>query len=161
MDLEPSGAMIRSLVFTLCLLGVTLNTPVHAQLRVLLGFDETGHHVHQIVRVVARKTYKSQPDADRNTSTSMSAAISAMQPGEATLVWQDAQLEVLEITQVPDPRIVHSAASAPGVDASWVGSASGAWLVDGPDNAEHVVILLPENPDLQLVSERWPLWLLP
>lgn len=164
MDMEYPGAMKRFFSFTLTFLSVAMVTPAYSELRILFSFDETGHQVHQLTRVEARDSFRSLPDESRSAPVLPSFSIDSieLQPGEATLVWQDGQLAVIDVTRVPDPRILHSPGHIAGLDAaSRVGARAGAWLVDAPDNAKHVVILLPANPNLYLASEQWPLWLEP
>lgn len=138
----------------------SIGIQAHAAQRVLIRFDESGFHVHRVIRIEQSGAMTSRIDSKTdNAVTSLSAALQTLTSGRATLIWQDQNLEWIEATVVPDPRITHSPSHALGGHASRTDLLAGAWIADGPDNARRVVVLLPAAAELGLAFEQWPLWL--
>ncbi|MBX2879198.1 MAG: hypothetical protein KTR32_04655 [Granulosicoccus sp.] len=136
-----------------------LVTPAQSALRVLFSFDETGYRINKIIPLVQTTTLSAGTDQPVVPIRSLTVARQSVKPGQATLIWQSSDGQYLATSFVPDPRIAHSPLPAQGSNITRVGLTSGAWLADGPDQAERVVILLPEQPLLNLAREQWPLWL--
>ena len=128
-----------------------------AQLRLLLRFDESGHHVEKLFRTPHSK---SMTGAQRQLAApgefpDIDVLSNEVEPGSASLVWLNEQGYVISVTTAPDPRVSHSPAHIAGVDESRVFSQSGAWLVNGPAEAADLLILLPENLAPPLAQEQW------
>lgn len=144
----------------ICMMAALLFSQAYAEQRVLFSFDESGHYVHRIFSVNARRSLKQLEAAERREQTDpLATALAQMKPGRATLIWQSQNLDWLATTHVPDPRITHSPEHASNSNATRAGLLTGGWIADGPDEAERVLVLLPAHPILNLGLERWPLWL--
>lgn len=160
MDMGHTSAMRLAVILGLFLNVTLICSQSFATQRVLIKFDESGFRVHQVISVEDRRAMMSRvkPEATRDIA-SLSAAMRSLKSGQATLVWQDQNLEWIETTVVPDPRITHSPSHVVGGFASRADLLSGAWIADGPDRAWRVVVLLPAVAEIGLAFEQWPLWL--
>jgi len=176
------------LLLLLIILG--LSPVLSADVRVLIRFDASGHHVHKLVHLPTVK----QPETTRddlvpsspqatdtrrgtpiNRSRSLVAAtapipsLTGQGPTQfltrnrefVTIHWFDVSGSLIAETFVTDPRIAHSPAHVQVVAASKTGFRTGAWLAIGPDSADNFSIYLPENPTLDLPAEVWQLSLKP
>jgi hypothetical protein len=149
-----------AVIIVVGLLVASFGTQACAAQRVLIRFDESGFHVHRVIRIEHSGAMTSNSNTESDSAVaSLSAALQKLTSGRATLIWQDQNLEWIEATVVPDPRITHSPSHADGDYASRTDLSSGAWIADGPDDARRVVVLLPAAEELGLAFEQWPLWL--
>ncbi len=129
-----------------------------SELRVLLAFDNAGHHVRQIVSNNQGTSIFDEPQAslaDDGILPDIEALGAELERGLARLVWLDEQGFVSAVTQEPDPRISHAPTHITGDDGSRVSERKGAWLVTGPDNAQSLVILMPGDERVGLAFEQW------
>ncbi len=143
-----------------------------ADLRVLFRFDESGHHVHSVTKAPVRLSLrqgiksddfnrKSAATAGRARDVTMSAELRILEArrqmpaNRAILLWFDETGEWLSNSIVSDPRVAHSPAHISGLSESYVSLNSGAWLVNGPDEADSVTLILPDFAALGLGSEQW------
>ena len=146
--------------FIALLLLASFCSPAKAEQRVLFSFDESGHQVHKVFDIGTRRSlHDSESLKGSATSRSVESAMLLMVPGQATLIWQDQDMQWLATTSVPDPRVAHSPGHTSGFDATRVGLQEGAWMANGPEQAARVIVVLPHNASLNLGSEQWPLWL--
>ncbi len=123
--------------------------------RVLLSFDNSGHHVRQIIHSEAQ-VLQAEPTPLLETELNyLQAAVADLVPGQAMLLWQDDEGGWYPRSQVPDPRVSHAPAHIFGAENSQVGDVSGAWLVSGSGRASRLIILLPRNTALGLAFEQW------
>lgn len=131
------------------------------ELRVLLAFDNAGHHLRQIVRNNHGTSIFDVPQASLADGIlpDIEALGAELERGLARLVWLDEQGFVSAVTQEPDPRISHAPTHITGDDGSRVGERKGAWLVTGPDNAQSLVILMPDDDRMGLAFEQWEVFL--
>lgn len=146
-----------TLVYGLCLLCITSVTAAGEQ-RVLLSFDNAGHHVRHVVKLKRTTTTNpltKNPLVLNLERPDINALMRQLQPGVALLVWTDNEGYAHLHTREPDPRISHAPAHINRAGASRLGQAAGAWLITGPDVATMVTILLPSDPSLGLASEQW------
>ncbi|MFK7891023.1 MAG: hypothetical protein AB8B63_09445 [Granulosicoccus sp.] len=137
-------------------------TAAEAAQRVLIDFSESGFAVVKVVSVPGIDYNRSVDDdgtGQKPGFTNVADAIESLKPGQAMLIWQNEKLEWLHVSTFDDPRIVQSPMHATSVIDSRAGLARGAWIADGPDDAERVVLLIAENQLLGLQFEQWPLWL--
>lgn len=169
--------MIKSLLLVAALL---FANSAFADLRLLIRFDESGHHLHRLFTVAPReilskastmqdtsaRSNKSQPITEATPiarGRSVATASADPTPGRSVqgidgfvrLVWEDSSGLQLAQTLLPDPRVVHSPTHITGVQASRAALTSGAWLATGPAEANSVTILLPESLPLGLSAETW------
>ena len=126
-------------------------------LRVLLRFDDAGHHVEKIVRTKQDNTFTatSRQSNSARVFPDFDALREAVRPGVASLIWLDDQGYVISVTTAPDPRVSHSPAHIAGVNESRLASESGAWLVSGPEETVKLLIMLPINVSPALAAEQW------
>ena len=171
-------------LFSICAL---VSVPAQADVRVLFRFDESGHHVHRIVHVVAQKSFKANDEesltaigtrrrlnkppapltaiasgrsADhRQDSKTSSFLANPGRAGFADIIWFDENGSELSQTKVPDPRVTHSPLHIEGANASRMALETGAWLATGPDSAHSLIITLRADVDLGLGPELWQVWL--
>ena len=126
--------------------------------RVLMSFDNSGHHVRHIANLESTRTLRSGIKNSRVTTLErpdIEAMISELQPGVALIVWTDDEGYLQLKTEEPDPRVSHAPAHINGAGASRLGQRAGAWLVIGPDSATSITILLPSDASLGLGFEQW------
>lgn len=141
----------------LCVLCVS-SIVIAGEQRVLMSFDNSGHHVRHIVMSQSRRSMQSTVKdnaASHIEHSDIEALISRLRPGFALLVWKNNAGHSNVQTKVPDPRVSHAPAHINGSGKSRLGKREGAWLVVGPDSATSVNILLPANPSLGLGFEQW------
>jgi len=155
--------------------------PAHADVRVLLRFDATGHHVHRVISISAPEIFRpdreGSSDGSRRNIATARAPLSAIAGGRssdhgensqrfettekrdregfAQLAWFDDRGLLISQTVVPDPRITHSPSHIVGAEASRVGLENGAWLATGPDAARSLSIRLGSDFSLGLGPEQW------
>ncbi len=168
-------------LFCICAL---VSVPAQADVRVLFRFDESGHHVHRVIHVVAQQAFKTNDEAPltgigtrrrinepvappmsaiasgrsadhQQNSQSMQLLANPDRAGFAEIVWFDETGLKLSQTSVPDPRVTHSPLHIEGVNASRMALESGAWLATGPDTARNLTITLRADVDLGLGPELW------
>ena len=169
MDMEPEHTVRRRLQ-QLVLVGLLsmIYADAWADLRVLFRFDGSGHYVHSLtkapqrvllrkpahdgVKIMSRQAGVFEP---LSMSDRVTAASAELRPAMATLLWSDTNGGWLSNSEVPDPRVAHSPAHIDGVNESFVGLDSGAWLASGPDEATAVTILFPAHVGLALGTEQW------
>lgn len=132
------------------------------QIRVLLGFDNSGHHVHQVIEVDSTFAAQySQEALEPIANGNLSPLIRSLEPGVAFIAWFDEQMQLVAVTRESDPRVSSSPAHIQGQSESRRADYSGAWLVDGPATANNMTILLPDNPQLHLSFEQWSVSITP
>ncbi len=151
-----------AIVVTLIASAFAEGQPPQSEQRVLLSFDEAGHHVRQIVRTDgALMTLRSDEATSRSIPSEkpgLQSLIAQLEPGTARLIWRDESGQMVSNTEEPDPRI--SRAPAHIVGEGRVGSkADGAWLVTGPGSGKMLTILLPADPSVALSFEQWDVYL--
>lgn len=131
------------------------------ELRVLLAFDNAGHHVRQVVRINHGTSIFNAPQASVADRVLPDIAVlgAQLERGLARLVWLDEQGFVSAVTQEPDPRISHAPTHITGDYGSRVGERKGAWLVTGPDDARSLVILMPGDERVGMAFEQWEVFL--
>lgn len=136
------------------------------QQRVLLSFDNAGHHVSQIVRVGVNNKTLSVSSSTRLTARSvergavanaldLETLIAQLEPSVATLMWLDENGSTIRNTTEPDPRISHAPTHVSAYGEGRVGESEGAWLVTGPGSGKFLTILLPADTSLALAFEQW------
>ena len=145
-------------VHALILLCAILSATAQAsEQRVLLSFDNAGHHVRQVVRTDRSTSIidKTQAPVADLVLPDISALGAELERGMARLVWLDGQGYLSAVTQEPDPRVAHSPNHITGAVGSRIGERKGAWLVTGPDDAHSLVILMPGDERIGLAFEQW------
>ncbi len=123
--------------------------------RVLLSFDNSGHHVRNIIRSEAQSLQPEPTLISAPEGIYLQAVLADLEPGQASLLWLDDQGDWYPSTQVPDPRVSHAPGHINGAENTLVSDVSGAWLVSGPSKASRLIILLPRNTALGLGFEQW------
>jgi len=150
--------MTCRLICFLCLAGM-MTTVIASEQRVLLSFDNSGHQVRKIVYPEAQPMLlqPATPDATarQRSQIDVQSLIATLEPGTARLIWKDDDGLVAANTEVPDPRILHAPGHVSGPNKSLLGQKSGAWMVEGPQSATSVMILLPAHLSLGLAFEQW------
>lgn|GEM_PF-1093879 len=166
---------------TLVCIAALASVPAHADIRVLLRFDATGHHVHRVINIAAPKSFRpDSEDASNGSRRSIATApaplsaiaggrssdhgenlrrpetsVKPVREGFARLSWFDDSGLLISQTSVPDPRVTHSPSHIVGDVAARVGLNDGAWLATGPDAAKTLSIRLGSNFRLGLGPEQW------
>ena len=152
---------------SLVLLGLTLLFSTYAnavqtssseasQVRVLLSFDNSGHHVR---KVVFTADTLSTPAIEKRDILAADLELPSLEDrlesGMATIIWSNNRMETIAVTTEPDPRLSHSPAQRFQADKTRLSKPAGAWLVDGPASASNLTILLPASFRFRLGFEQW------
>lgn len=127
-------------------IGAFLSGSAHGDLKVLFKFDSSGIQAHRVVEIAG---------STGNYPTSVPEL--PLSPSENLVImsWVDADGQLLAVTQVSDPRIASSPEHMNPSSVSRVGLLEGAWVNNGPDGTETVIIEFPENAALGLATEIW------
>lgn len=141
-------ASIRSVCVVAMLL---FASQLSAEQRVLIRFDESGHHLH---RVVAMPAEKFVPQSDTQSDTQFDTQRYAMQ-----VQWYDSVGHLLATDYVADPRVSHTPSQKPNTKPTFVRLLDGAYVVTGPMQSTVLQITLPDRFDVGLAAETWQVYL--
>lgn len=126
--------------------------------RILIRFDESGHHIHRVVAVAPKKFV---PQSDTQELKPRAAELQkryAMQ-----VQWYDSSGYLLATDYLTDPRVSHtpSHTSSENRDAkpTFVRLLDGAYVVTGPSQSTLLHINLPDRFDVGLAAETWQVYL--
>lgn len=122
-----------------------LSGAAQADLRVLFQFDDAGVQVYRVMQL------------DEHSDFSQASSTQGLVDGVITMTWLDINGDALGSSEVADPRIAHSPNHTDAFIPSRLGLSSGGWVASGPDDAESVIVELPEKPALGLAAETWTL----
>lgn len=135
----------QTMLLGLCA-GLSLAGSAHGDLKVLFTFDDSGTRADRIVDIAA--------SGENYPATTAELPVSAN--GDTVMMrWLDAGGQLLAVTQVSDPRVASAPEHVNPLSVSRVGLIEGAWVSNGPDGAEQVIIEFPQNVALQLGLETW------
>ena len=137
--------MYQGILLGLCI-GLSLSGSAYGDLKVLFTFDNSGIKAHRVVEIPASGEYYPLPLAE----------LPVLPKGNMVMMkWMDASGQLLAVTQMSDPRIASSPEHMNPSSVSRVGLIEGAWVGDGPDGSEVVIIEFPQNVVLGLGLETW------
>ncbi|ASJ72364.1 hypothetical protein [Granulosicoccus antarcticus] len=139
--------MMRQWTLLVLFMGMSLCGAAHADLKVLLTFDSSGVKVNRVVEIA---------DSGENYLASLAELADAAPVNMVIMKWLGADGQPLAITRIADPRVASSPEHMNPSVRSRVGLNGGAWVCDGPDGTESIIIDFPENAALGLVAETWP-----
>ncbi len=138
-----------------CLLvcaGTLFGGTVLAEMRVLIAFDESGHHLHRQVFIDPGGESNQILFARHKQRNNVVAAVD-----QISVHWIDANGAELDVTNHTDPRVVHAPPDPGASIPSLVAVYKGAYLIQGPDSAVQLLINLPERTVPPLSAEQWTL----
>lgn len=144
--------IIRPAKVGLSLLLLASSSLACADLRVLFSFSEAGVQVHRVMTLETRSDFTAQLAAE---------ALTGQSADSMRLRWLDANGRILANTLEPDPRVAQAPDHVNASRLSRLGLQNGSWVAAGPDGAESVEVILPEQPGLALAAQTWSLSLTP
>ncbi len=149
--------MIARLIVRIISVAVMLlfSSQLLAEQRVLIRFDETGHHLHRVVSLTAEKTV---PLSDTKEAVSTNAL--SPQRYDMQVQWYDSVGNLLATHHQADPRVSHAPSQQRSVKPTFVRLLNGAYVVTGPASSTLVHIKLPDRLDVGLAAETWQVHLL-
>lgn len=131
-----------------------LASPVLASQRVLIRFDETGHHLHRVVSIAVEK---SAPQSD--SKVPVSKDVVSPQRYAMQIRWYDPTGNLLATDYQADPRVSHAPSQKSSVKPTFVRLLNGAYVVTGPPQSTLLQIKLPDRLDVGLAAEIWQIHL--
>jgi len=100
-----------TLLFSTCANAVQTSASEASQVRVLLSFDNSGHHVR---KVVFTADTLSTPAIEKRDILAADLELPSLEDrlesGMATIIWSNNRMETIAVTTEPDPRLSHSPA---------------------------------------------------
>jgi hypothetical protein len=124
-----------------------------ASQRVLIRFDETGHHLHRVVAIAA-KNFVPQSDSKDAVLAGAEQQRYAMQ-----VQWFDSSGYLLATDYQADPRVSHTPSKQRYTKPTFVRLLNGAYVVTGPAQGTLIQISLPDRFDVGLAAETWQVYL--
>jgi len=137
---------IASLVVTL-LIALLFAGLLQAEIRVLIKFDESGHHIHRLVSVASINPLL---EAEQQVQADILS-----DPGSVVVRWLDGDGSTLQMTNMEDPRLTHLPLTGADTRPTIVDINQGAYLVSGPSESTILEIRLPANGALALDAQTW------
>lgn len=129
-------------------------TQLFASQRVLIRFDESGHHLHRVVPIAAEK-FVLQSDSK---STVLKDA-EQQQRYAMRIQWYDSAGNLLATDYQADPRVSHTPSQNRDTKPTFVRLLDGAYVVTGPVQGTLLQITLPDRFDVGLAAEIWQVYL--
>ncbi len=137
--------MYQGILLGLCI-GLSLSGSAYGDLKVLFTFDDSGIEALRVVEIAA---------SGENYPATVAELPASPQGSMVMMKWMGASGQILAVTQIFDPRVTSSPEHINPSSVSRVGLIEGAWVGEGPDDAEVVVVEFPQNIALGLDLETW------
>ena len=125
---------------------LSLSGNAYGDLKVLFTYDDSGVNAHRVVEI---------PASGENYPASMAELPVSPTSNMVMMKWLGAGGELLAVTQISDPRITSSPEHVNPSSVSRMGLIEGAWVGNGPDGTEIVVVEFPQNVALGLDLVTW------
>jgi len=145
--MKSTGNRLFTTQLALFLSGLVCFSVAHAELRVLIKFDESGHRVHRQVNIASENPMLEPEQLLQSFLT--------RNPGKVVVLWRAADGSTLHTSSMEDPRLTHAPLTGTDPSPTIVDLNQGAYMVTGPSDSTTLEVQLPANGALALDAQTW------